>query len=336
MNILVDIGHPGHVHFYKNAIREWKDQGHSIFITAREISVVLGLLRNEKLEPTKVIPTYGGKFGKHRELIKHNHELIKVIRDNNIDRCTSIGGTYMVFAAAITKRPSIVFTDTDTALSANRITFPFATKIVTPKIFPIDLGKKHLRYSGLHELAYLGDDFHPDPGVLSRYNLKNAEAFSIVRLSSWQAAHDVAITPASLNIVKEFINMLGNHGRVIIIPEGPVHNSLTPYTMDIKPEDFHHLLAFARMCVTEGATTASEACVLGTPCLYTNPAKPCYIPLLEKHQLLLSSNRHENIITKTRELMSIADHPENTASNRRKLLDELCETHSTIVNTVLK
>ena len=54
----------------------------------------------------------------------------------------------------------------------------------------------------------------------------------------------------------------------------------------IKPEDFHHLLAHATCCVTEGATTASEACMLGTPVLYLNPLQPCYIHTLADTGLL--------------------------------------------------
>ncbi len=42
----------------------------------------------------------------------------------------------------------------------------------------------------------------------------------------------------------------------------------------LDPEDFHDLLYFASCCVTEGATTATEACVLGTPVLYANPVHP--------------------------------------------------------------
>ena len=45
------------------------------------------------------------------------------------------------------------------------------------------------------------------------------------------------------------------------------------YQLNISPEKMHDLMANARFLVTEGATMASEAFVLGIPYLYLNPLK---------------------------------------------------------------
>jgi hypothetical protein len=39
MKILIDIGHPAHVHFFKNAIRELEGRGHEVKVTARDKEV---------------------------------------------------------------------------------------------------------------------------------------------------------------------------------------------------------------------------------------------------------------------------------------------------------
>jgi len=45
MKILIDIGHPAHVHFFKNFIWEMQKRGHEIKITAREKDVTFHLLK---------------------------------------------------------------------------------------------------------------------------------------------------------------------------------------------------------------------------------------------------------------------------------------------------
>ena len=36
MKLLVDMGHPAHVHFFRHAIRELESRGHEVRITARD------------------------------------------------------------------------------------------------------------------------------------------------------------------------------------------------------------------------------------------------------------------------------------------------------------
>ena len=44
MNILFDIGHPAHVHLFKNAIWKLEAKGHKVAITSREKDVTTSLL----------------------------------------------------------------------------------------------------------------------------------------------------------------------------------------------------------------------------------------------------------------------------------------------------
>ena len=48
MKILIDIGHPGHVHFFKHAVWELQKRGHEVFFSAREKDVTLLLLEHYK------------------------------------------------------------------------------------------------------------------------------------------------------------------------------------------------------------------------------------------------------------------------------------------------
>lgn len=275
MNILIDIGHPAHVHFFKNAIPTWRSHGHTVKITTREIPAALQLMEHLKLPYVIVSKKRTGLVGLALELIEHTCRIYPLLKKWKIDACVSIGGTYMVFAGALARCRRIVFTDTETAITANRITFPFANTIVTPEAYPHNLGPRQVRYNGFHELAYVHPDyFSPNPETLKKYGLSETEYFSIVRLCSWEAFHDLSARAASTHKIKESIEKLKERGKVIIVPEGRMPEEFAGMSTDIQPEDFHDLLYYAGCCITEGATTAAEAAILGTPSLYINPSHP--------------------------------------------------------------
>jgi predicted glycosyltransferase len=68
------------------------------------------------------------------------------------------------------------------------------------------------------------------------------------------------------------------HYRVFVSLEKGVNDPFyDAYTLKISPEKMHDLEANAKFMVTEGATMASEAFVLGVPYLYLNPLMCGYI-----------------------------------------------------------
>ena len=46
MKILFDIGHPAHVHLFRNAVNILEKKGHELKITARDKDIALDLLNN--------------------------------------------------------------------------------------------------------------------------------------------------------------------------------------------------------------------------------------------------------------------------------------------------
>ena len=45
MKILIDIGHPAHVHYFRNLIKIMEAKGHTFFVSARNRSIVHYLLK---------------------------------------------------------------------------------------------------------------------------------------------------------------------------------------------------------------------------------------------------------------------------------------------------
>jgi predicted glycosyltransferase len=335
MNILIDIGHPSDVHFFRYAVRAWESHGHRVSLTARRIPIVERLLKSCGFSYDIVSEKRSGVVGLAVELLEHAARLYPLLRRRKIDVCLAVGGTFTVHAGCLARCRRIVCYDTDTAKTANRITFPFASSIVTPACYPDDLGRRHVRYRGIKELAYLHPDrFTPDPAVPAKVGLAPGEPFSVMRLISWQASHDIGLRVPSLEEKRRLLRALEPRGRVIIVPEGDVPPDFHYACQPVAPEDFHSLLHHASWCVTEGASTAAEACVLGTPTLYLNPLRPCYIGALAKYGLLEASAPGEDMVSALERLDR--RYPDRAAARRaaETIVADHCDVSSFLIEYV--
>jgi predicted glycosyltransferase len=268
MKILIDIGHPGHVHFYRNAILEMKRRGHEVKITARDKEVVFQLLDAFKMPYLNRGEAYVGLAGKAKGLWKVNKYLRRIALEFKPDVLSGVHNPYIAQTAALIRKPSVIFTDTEHASLANILTFPFAAEICTPLWFKKDLGGKQVRYDGFKEQAYLSPKyFKPKESVLKKLGV-GGEPYAVVRLVSWKAAHDFK-QEGILN-PSELIKKLEQDFRVYLSSESAIPNGLERYRLSTPPEDLQSVLYYARLCVSEGSTTATEAGLLGTPSVYVS------------------------------------------------------------------
>jgi uncharacterized protein len=102
------------------------------------------------------------------------------------------------------------------------------------------------------------------------------------------------------------LDVLERSGRVWLVPEGSVPEPLRSRAQPCRPEEFHHLLAFARCVVSEGASTAAEAAVLGTPSLYVNPVGRSYIDRLAAYGLVRHIVPEDDVRTTIADLLARA------------------------------
>ncbi len=255
MNILINIGHPAHVHFFKNFIGIMEERGHRIFINTIDKDVTIELLNKYSLK----YQVYG-KRSSHLlinslYMLKGDIATYKLQKKNDIHIFIGILDELGAHISKITKATSISFTDTEHAKLNNLITLPFTDFILTPDSFKKDLGKKHIRYNGYHELAYLHPNyFTPQPQGL--------EDYIIVRFVSWKASHDIGHHGIQNRL--EFIRRLQTYAKVLITSESTLEPELQKYKITTSPEKLHHLLYYATLYIGEGTTTASEAATLGT------------------------------------------------------------------------
>ena len=271
MRILIDIGHPAHVHFYKHIIWRLQEKGHQVLLAARDKDVTLALLDHYSL-PHRILSTTGdGRLGLVKEFLQREWGLMRVIRDFDPDVVTAIGG---VFISPITKllgKVSVVFTDTEHVALDRYLTYPLASAIVTPECFLRDLGKGQIRYRGFQELAYLHPGrFQPDERIVRSAGISLEEPYIVLRLVSWSATHDRGHSGLPRSAYLQITERLSHFGRVYISSETALPPEVEPYRLPVPPHHMHHVLALARLYFGEGATMATEAGLLGTPSVYVS------------------------------------------------------------------
>jgi len=270
-NILIDLGHPAHVHLFRNAAKLWMQQGHKVLFSALDREMILYLLDSYKFPYEITYRRRKGKFALLVELPLRALATYKIAYRFKADLLVSFGNPTVGLPARLLGKPYLALTDTDHAVEQHALFKPFATRIATPTAFTRNLGAKQVSYAGMHELAYLHpDQFIPNPAVLESVGIQPNEPFFIVRFVAWGASHDVGHHGFSIDEKRSLLRELSAHGRVLLSVEGDVDAEFAPLVTQFAPEYIHHLLAYASMYVGEGGTMASEAAILGTPSIFVS------------------------------------------------------------------
>lgn len=328
MNILIDINHPAHVHYFKNCIKLLRQKGHDIVITSRNRYPALHLLRaygEDYYDRGKGSSRF---FGKLFYIPVANARLLKIALKTKPDLFLSFGTPYPNHIAWLLRKPGINFQDTESAGLMFAITRPFSSLYCTPRCFKKDLGKKHVRFNGYMELTYLHPSyFTPDESVYDDLGLSRGEPYVILRFVNWQASHDIGHQGIHLDMKRKAVQILSRFGRVFISSEVELPADLEPYRFTLAPEKMHDALAFASLLYGESATMASECAVLGTPAIYLdNDGRGYTTEEEEKYGLVYnfteSTEDQEKSLQKAVELLSTPGLREEWQERRNKLLQD--------------
>ena len=324
MRVLIDIGHPAHVHFYKNTIKELKDRGHEVLVTARDKEVTVKLLESYGIKHIVLSSMKHGKGNLMKEWLIRDIKLLQISQKFKPDILTGILNPSVAHASYLLNKTSIIFNDTEHATFAQKITYPFSNVICTPVCFKHDIGKKQVRYDGFHELAYLHpNNFHPEHSILQEIGLNGSDRIILVRFVSWGASHDIG--HHGVKNKDEFIEQLQRYGRVIISSEVPLDASLEKYKLSLTPEKLHSLLYYTSLYIGEGGTTAAEAAVLGTPAIFISSLSGTmgnFIELEEKYGLLYSFKDEGDALAKANELLQRSNLKDEWDLKRNKMLED--------------
>lgn len=273
MNILVDIGHPAHVHLLKGTIKNLQRDGHRVLIAIKSMPIVKRLLDNEGLDYIDLGNKGTTMLSKMWRQLVFDWKIWRLCVKHHIDY--AIGSSASITRVSkLCKAVSINMDDDDDEVQALLVHFshPFSDVRLTPSaIIGHRKSKKAIFYDGTHELAYLHPNrFTPDPSVLAKAGLMEGERFFIMRFVAFKAYHDSGQGGLSLEQKRKIIDLLKPYGRVIITSEKEIEPEFEEYRLPVPPEEILSLMAYASMFLGDSQTMTSEAAILGVPSLKCN------------------------------------------------------------------
>jgi len=312
MKILIDIGHPAHVHYFKNFISIMTNRGHDFCVTARNKEVVFKLLEHYNIN--YITRGTGGKglFKKLIYILKADFIIFKSAKHFKPDLFLSFGSPYAAHVAWLTRKPHIAFDDTDHAPFEHALYVPFTKCIITPIGYLKDFKKKHIRLNSYMELCSThAHFFKPDISSLKKLELNENEKYVIIRLVSWNASHDINLKGISNDNLLKLIGILEKKFRIIITSESKLSPQLTKYQFNLSPELMHQALYFADLFIGESLTMSIEAITLGTPAFAITNAIAGVTNEQIKDGVLKKFENAEELIEEVKKTIEIADYKLN-------------------------
>lgn len=292
MKILIDIGHPAHVHYFKNFAWIMLNKGHEIFFTCRNKDVTVSLLEHYNFKFKNLGNNFKSIPGKIFGLFYFTFRILLIARRYKPDLFLN-ATMYSAIVAWLVRKPHISLEDTFNKEQV-KIYLPFTSCVLTGDYDHPSLGEKEIKYRGYQELLYLHPNyFKPENTVLKELGLSEHEPFVIMRFVSWNASHDSGHKGISyLNKVKA-INEFERYAKVFITSESELPDNLKKNKIKISPYRMHDALFYATLVIGESFTMLSEAAILGTPSILIHDTH-CYYLAEQQHKFNLAYNFSES------------------------------------------
>lgn len=328
MNVLIDILHPAHVHFFRNLRSLLAADGDTVIVTARRKEMSLRLLESYGIDHIHISDQKSGG-GLISEMLVRTVRLMRICRARRPSLLMGIMGPSIAVAGRLLRIPAWVFYDTENAWITNWFAYPLATRVYTPACYQGADRRNQIRYPGYHELAYLHPNrFTADPDVLRVDGVDPEAPYSIVRFVGWQASHDIGERGLALDDKIRLVAAIEKHGRVFISSEAPLPPELADRRCPVQITRIHDLIAGARVVVGESATMASEAAVLGVPALFISDTLRGYT-VEEERKYGLVWNLSRSQVPQACEIIDrlLRDPAGRSAcqEKRRRLLNDTCD-----------
>lgn len=274
MKILIDIGHPAHVHYFKNAINLFIANGHIVTVVAREKEISFDLLKEYGIPYISRGKGKNKVLGKLLYLFTGSFKIWRIAKKNKIDCYLSFASPYNAVSSVFYRKPNISFDDTEHNIFNHKIYVPLSKAVLTPSSFKRDFGVKQIRFEGTMESAYLHSKYfikkNVDFDISSKRSPKSMNV--ILRFVSWQASHDINQNGFSNKDIFKLTEALEKHANVFITSEKNLPKELEGYAIRINPADMHHYMQKADLFIGESGSMATEASYLGTHSIVLNSA----------------------------------------------------------------
>lgn len=330
MKIMFSVDHPAWAHQFHTIVERLRARGDEVLVLAIDKDGALNLLDNYHIPYVLCARGTGKNMVEKgwlfiRLCLNHTMHALRFRPDVLIGRASPM----MAVAAWVCRKPHLLYEDTEVSKFSLRICKHISTKILTPRTFLTDLGPKQERVDTYKELFYLHPSvFTPSRDVLRSAGFNPDEPYVLVRFVAWNASHDVGKHGLSDAEQLSLVKRLEATGvRVWVSSEKPLSTALEPYRLRTPFALAHHVLAFAKLVYSEGATMASEAVVLGVHALYVNVIKSGSTrEQSERYDLLYNFNdgddRYERALAKGLSLLADPDLVDKGHEKQERLLSE--------------
>lgn len=270
MNVLIDIGHPAHVHMFRCFAHEMIARGHQVLFTIRDKEFEKKLLDAEGLPYVNLGRKKTGKLSRLWFNFQCEYKVLRIAHRFKADLFLSHGSVVAAHVALMLGKPAIAFEDTFN-MEQVRMYLPFTSVVLTSDYEHPIHDAKVLKYPGYNELLYL----HPHrftpmkrEEVCRLLGIRPEERYVLMRFVSWHATHDKGHKGVSFENKLEAVQQMSRYARVFISSESPLPTELAAYKLPTAPELIGHVLAHATLVFGESATMVSEAAMLGVPGIY--------------------------------------------------------------------
>lgn len=268
MRILIDIGHPAHVHVLKHFAHEMEKRGHFLLFTCRQKEFIIQLLEDEGFHYVSFGQKYTTTLKKLWGMLKFDFQMFRTSLSFRPDFYLSLGSMYAAQVSSLMRKPHICIEDT---YNMEQIVLyrPFTDLILTGNYeHPVVSKSKEVRLASYNELAYLHPSrFVPDNKIYEELGISMEDKYVILRFNAWKASHDIGHDGISLDNKIKIVNEFSKYAKVFISSEEELPDCLQKYQLPIHPNRIHHAIAFSALMFGESYTMSEEASMLGVPAL---------------------------------------------------------------------
>lgn len=335
MKILIDIGHPAHVHYFKNIIFELQKANSEFLVVARDKEVSHKLLDAYKIPYISRGKGRNSALGKLLYMVKADIQLYQIAKKFNPDLFLSVASPYAAQVAWILKRPHFALDDTEAATIARKFYLPFTKYVFTPNCFQKNIGSKQIRVASYTELLHLHPNWFKPQNASDLLGIKAGEKYVVLRFVSWNANHDFGQSGITNGMKAKIIEKLESlNYRIFISAEGILPDQFVKYKIAIPPERMHDVLLGASIFIGEGATMASESIMLGTPAIYINSLNAGTLEEQSRKYGLISLRNSSNLLEALEKVLD-PNFSITQQVNKKKLLEDKIDFSRYLIDFIL-
>ena len=276
--IWIDLDNSPHVPFFNPIIKELKERGYFVTLTARDCFQVCGLAEMFGLKYKRI----GCHYGKNKVLkvigtIIRSIELLPTVLKERPALAMSHGSRAQLIAAKMLRIKVVIISDYEFAKLLSPIVpdWFIVPEVISDKVIKLD--HNHiLRYPGIKEDVYV-PSFKPDPGILNELGLSDTEEIIVTIRPPATEAHYHNPESEKLFIAVVELLIQNQDIRLVILPRNEkkqtewiksLWSELCKTGKIIIPDhaiNGLNLIWYSDFVVSGGGTMNREAAALGVP-----------------------------------------------------------------------